>query len=242
MTSSIVESAARGVPEKRRPIASAWHLALVVLLGAGNAYRSAIFAEHSRAGLGPTRSVMYLRTMAFEVIFVAIVAAGVRFRGSSLETIFGRRWRSTGEVLRDLGIGAGLWLAAMVLGSILNGHGGGGATGRDVSFLIPQTSVELLLWVLLSSVAGICEEAIFRGYLQRQFSAFTQSAGIGVILAALAFGAAHLYQGVARATVIAISAVLFGAVVEWRGTVRPGMAAHTLQDAIAPVLMRLMRR
>lgn len=243
MTTPLAVSESAGVPEKRQqPIATAWHLALVVLLGAGNAYRSAVFAEHSRAGLGPTRSVMYLRTVAFELIFLAIVAAGVRFHGISLETIFGRRWRSAGEVLKDLGIGVGLWLGAMVVGSVLSGHGSGGPGARDVSFLLPQTNVELLLWMLLSLVAGICEEAIFRGYLQRQFSAFTRSTALGVILAALAFGAAHLYQGMARATVIATAAVLFGVVAEWRGTVRPGMAAHTLQDAIAPLLLRLMRR
>lgn len=231
------------MPKKRQqPIATAWHLALVVMLGAANAYRSAIFAEHGRAGLGPSRSVMYLRTVAFELIFLAIVAAGVRIHGSSLETIFGRRWRSASEVLQDLGIGAGLWLGAMVLGSVLNGHARGGGGAREVSFLLPQTGVELMLWMLLSLVAGICEEAVFRGYLQRQFSAFTRSTAAGVILAALAFGTAHLYQGWARAAVIAAAAVLFGVVAEWRGTVRPGMAAHTLQDAIAPLLLQLMRR
>lgn len=242
MTSATVASAVTGAPEKRQAIASGWHLALVVLLAGGNAYRSAVFAEHSRAGLGPSRSVMYLRTIAFELIFLAIVAAGVRFHGSSLQAIFGRRWRSAGEVLKDLGIGAGLWLGAMVVGSVLSGHGGGGSAARDVSFLLPQTNVELLLWMALSLVAGICEEAIFRGYLQRQFSAFTRSTTLGVILAALAFGTAHLYQGMARATVIATAAVLFGVVAEWRGTVRPGMAAHTLQDAIAPLLLRMMKR
>jgi hypothetical protein len=40
--------------------------------------------------------------------------------------------------------------------------------------------------------------------------------------------------------VIAASAVLFGVVAQWRETVRPGMFAHAFQDAIAPLLIKLM--
>jgi hypothetical protein len=43
--------------------------------------------------------------------------------------------------------------------------------------------------------AGICEEIVYRGYLQRQLSAFTGSLPIAVCLQAAIFGAAHLYQG-----------------------------------------------
>jgi len=41
--------------------------------------------------------------------------------------------------------------------------------------------------------------------------------------------------------VIALSAILFGVVAHWRGTPRPGMFAHALQDAIAPLLLKLVR-
>ena len=94
---------------------------------------------------------------------------------------------------------------------------------------------------MLSLVAGVCEEAIFRGYLQRQFQAFTRSAIAGSSDFQRDFGPVHAYQGCQRATVIAVSAILFGIVAHWRGTVRPGMFAHSLQDAIAPLLLRLMR-
>jgi hypothetical protein len=117
------QSLANGVGAEKKGIASPWHLVLVMVLGALNAYRSDIFAAQSRAGLGPTRTVMYLRIMFFELAFLTIVAAGVWLHGSSLETIFGRRWSGLGQVLRDLGAGAGLWIAAMVLVSVLGGHG-----------------------------------------------------------------------------------------------------------------------
>jgi membrane protease YdiL (CAAX protease family) len=59
---------------------------------------------------------------------------------------------------------------------------------------------------------------------------------IGILISGAAFGAAHAYQGLQRAFVIGVSAVLFGLFAQWRGTVRPGMFAHFLQDAIAPVI------
>jgi len=162
------QSLANGAGAAKKGIASPWHMALVVVLGALNAYRSAIFAAQSRARLGPARTVMYLRIMFFELAFLTIVAAGVWLQGTSLETIFGRRWSGLGQVLRDLGAGAGLWIVAMALVSVLGGHGQ--APDRGVEFLIPRTAIEYLEWVGLAVVAGICEEAIFRGYLQKQFA------------------------------------------------------------------------
>jgi hypothetical protein len=223
-------------------IASPWHTAVVILAGAMNAYRGAITAAQSRAGLGPSRSQMYLRTMLFEILLLAIVAAGVLLRGKSLRTIFGHRWQSAGEMLRDLGIGIALWFVALFIVSILGGvFGRHVAADPAITFLLPQSSTEIALWIPLSLVAGICEEAVFRGYLQRQFSAISRSVPVGIVIAAAAFGAVHLYQGWSRTLLIAISGVLFGVVALWRGTVRPGMFAHGLQDAIVPLLIELVR-
>ena len=227
--------------ETHRPqlLASPWHTAIVAAIAAFNAYRGVIYAAQSRAGLGSSRSYMYLRTMAFEILFLAIVALGVRLRGGSLQTIFGQRWRSAGQMLRDLGFGLALWFVSILVASVLGGHSGPPDT--SIQFLLPHTSGEIFLWIALSIVAGICEEAIFRGYLQRQFAALTRNVAAGILLSGAAFGAVHAYQGWSRALVIGISAILFGVVAQWRGTVRPGMFAHSLQDAIAPLLIKLLR-
>jgi membrane protease YdiL (CAAX protease family) len=223
-------------------IASPWHLAIVISAAGLNAYRAAIFAAQSRAGFGPGRSWMYLRTITFELAFLAIVILGVWLHGSSLRTIFGQRWKSARELLRDLGIGIALWSVALIAVSVLGGLiGHEGSSGQSILFLLPQTGVEKSLWILVSVAAGICEEAIYRGYFQRQFGAITGSATVAIVASSILFGAVHLYQGWSRATIIAISAILFGAVAEWRGSVRPGMFAHSFQDAIAPLLIKVMR-
>jgi membrane protease YdiL (CAAX protease family) len=90
----------------------------------------------------------------------------------------------------------------------------------------------MALWVVLSVTAGICEEAVYRGYLQKQFMALTKSVPAGIFFPALAFGAAHSYQGWARASLIGVMGAMSGILAYWCGSVRPGMIAHTLQDVL----------
>jgi membrane protease YdiL (CAAX protease family) len=236
----VTQTTGNVVPKRFLQIASPWHTVVVLVIAGLNAYRATIYAAQARAGLGTSRSYLYLRTIAFEWAFLAVVSLGLWLRGSSLQNILGERWRSMRQMLRDLGVGVVLWFVAIIVVSALGGHSGR-PDGR-IAFLLPQTPMEMILWVAVSIIAGISEEAIYRGYLQRQFTALTQSVPAGVLISAAIFGGVHAYQGFSRAVVIAISAILFGAVAHWRRTVRPGMFAHGLQDAIAPLLLKLLRR
>jgi CAAX protease family protein len=235
------ESSPQATSEPYRLIASPWHTLFVLTVALLNAYRAAIHAANSRAGLGPSRLSMYLRVMFFEWVFLALVVFGIRLRGIPLESIFGPRWRSTTRVFRDLGYGVLLLLVSTLVVSVLSGHHRGTPADKSIQYLIPQTSLELFIWIGLSITAGICEEAIYRGYLQRQFIGLTHSVLAGILFSGAAFGVAHAYQGVQRAVVIGVSAVVSGVFAQWLGTVRPGMFAHTLQDAIAPLLIKLLR-
>jgi hypothetical protein len=105
--------------------------------------------------------------------------------------------------------------------------------------LAPQGVLESVLWVALAITAGICEETIFRGYLQRQFVAWTHSAPVGVILSAALFGAGHVYQG-ARATVVIGVYGLMWILAEVRQNLRPGMITHAWHDAITGLLIRFI--
>ena len=222
-------------------LASPWHTLIVVVVWGLNSYSSAIHAGQSRAGMGPSRPGIYLRTMGFEIFSLAIVVIGVRLRGASLQNLFGKRWTSVGEMFRDLGLGILLLIVATAVVSVLGGHQSGAGANKAIEFLLPQNSAEMVLWLALSITAAICEEAIYRGYFQGQFAALTGNVPAGIVLSGLLFGGAHLYQGFSRAFVIFVSAILYGVVVWWRGTVRPGMLAHGVQDAIAPVLIKLIR-
>ena len=222
-------------------IANPWHTLFAVIAVALYAYRAIGNAAQARAILLPNRPHLYFRTILTELVFLAIVAFGVRLHGTSLQSIFGQRWRSAGQMFLDLGIGISLLFVSNILVAVVTVIEHDRSTIETIQFLLPQTPLEFFLWVLLSIVAGICEEAIYRGYFQRQFAALAHSVPAGILLSAAAFGAVHAYQGWRRALAIAIMAALFGLVAQWRKTVRPGMIAHALQDSLAPLLVKLIR-
>ncbi len=176
-------------------IASPLHTLLVVAVGALKVYRGTPGAATARAGMGHGRAHMYLRTIPIELLFLGIVVIGVRLRGASLQALFGKRWESIGGMSRDLGLGLLLLAGSTMFVSIIGGHQHGSTPDRAIAYLIPQTPTELLLWLVLSAVAGICEEAVYRGYFQVQFAALTHRVAAGIFISAAAFGAAHSYQG-----------------------------------------------
>ena len=88
----------------------------------------------------------------------------------------------------------------------------------------------------VSLTAGFCEELIYRGYLQRQFTALTHSVAGGIVLQAIAFALSHGYQGWRFVLLIAVLAAMLGLLANWRRSLRPGMIAHALQDGITGIV------
>jgi len=236
--SSLSSSPAGGVRVKLsadiyRPVASLWHTSLVLAVQGVLSYRGAIRFGKLRALAEGHRAGLYERTMISEWMMLGLVLAGVWWHGSSLLTVLGERWRSLGQFLRDLGIAVLFLMVTIAIGSVF-GHGRGDESATRS--LLPQGRTEMWLWVALSVTAGICEEAIYRGYFQRQFIAATKNAPAGIVLSAALFGAAHLYQGVSHALQIALLGVMGGIVAYWCKSVRPGMIAHSLQDILGGVV------
>jgi uncharacterized protein len=97
----------------------------------------------------------------------------------------------------------------------------------------PGNSLEIAAWIVTAISAGICEEAVFRGYLQQQFSAWTGSMTLGVIGQAALFGLAHAYQGWKNMVLIFVLGCIFGAFVLLRKGLRANMIAHALADSLA---------
>ena len=213
------------------PVASFWHMAAVLALIGSSAYRG--WANVGRIRLSPDRIAIYERTILFEWLGLGLVFVGLWLRGTPLIAVMGERWRSAGQFFRDLGFGILFLVLTIFISSIAGPHGGDdGAT----QFLLPQARMEMFLWVLLSLSAGICEEAVYRGYLQKQFATLTGNIPAGIIISAVVFGAAHSYQGLGHAAVISLLGALAGVLAWWRRTVRPGMIAHTLQDVLGGFL------
>ena len=102
--------------------------------------------------------------------------------------------------------------------------------------LIPQSPIEVVFFLATSLTAGFCEELIYRGYLQRQFTALTHAATGGILLQAIVFALSHGYQGWKYVLLITVLAAMLGLLAHWRKSLRPGMIAHALQDGISGIV------
>lgn len=205
-----------------------------MVLIAALAFRGWMRADELRAAANLDRISLYTRTILSEWLELGLVLGGVWLHGSSLLSVLGERWRSGRQFFRDIGIGVLFLIASITVTSVLGGHHQGGDTATQ--FLLPRSNSERALWIVLAVSAGICEEAIFRGYLQKQFMALTRSVPGGIVLSAVAFGGAHAYQGAGKAAAITVLGVMCGLLAYWRGTTRPGMIAHALQDTLGGFL------
>ena len=186
------------------------------------------------------RLKMYVLTMIMEWLMVAFIVWGLRRqRNTTLSQLIGGRWNSPEDFLLDLAIAFGFWI---VSAGVLAGMGfalgmNNAATVKEmqhrIGSLVPNGAIEIAVWICLSSTAGFCEEVIFRGYFQRQFTALLKVAWGGVILQGLIFGLSHAYEGWQQMIRIAVYGMMFGALAMWRKSLRPGMIAHAAQDIIA---------
>ena len=219
-----------------RPVAPLWHLLCVFLLLAVWVTLS-LHPRHSPFGPLPPRIAGYLLVLLFEWIIFAFIWFGLRVQGVPFANLFGEMSTSIPKFLRDIGIAVLFLIVANIMLGILSHLLHVAKVSEGVKQLLPRTAPEIALYLLVALTAGICEETIFRGYLQRQFSAYTKSAVAGALIQGIIFGLAHAYQGWKMILIIAVYGCMFGALTLWRRSLRPGIIAHFLQDSISGLFL-----
>jgi hypothetical protein len=231
-------------------IAPLWHTALIVILILANSFggSSKLSAVHGSAA----RIVLYAGTFITQMVLILIIWFGIRRRGVRMRDLIGGRWKTVEEFLLDVVLATVFLVVAdlvlfglrIAVGSIdlHNLKKTLDDTLKMLGPLAPHTYLEAGLFVLLSVFAGLFEEIIFRGYLQRQFAALAKSALAGILISGAIFGLAHGYQGPRMMFVLAVYGTFFGALAHFRKSLRPGMMAHAMQDSLAGItLFRLVR-
>ena len=229
--------------ENGRPIPY-WHTAVLMLVlllfSLGNAKSSqAVHAGHMHVRI-------YLATMAYEWLLTAFVWWGLHRSGGSLRELIGGRWRSVGDFVLDFVIAAGGWLGALMFLALaavamgMNHASNINDAQKQIGFLAPQSTLEVVLWICLSATAGFCEEVLFRGYFQRQFTRLLRNRWTALVVVSILFGLGHGYEGAQRMLLIALLGFAFGLMSLLRKSLRPAMMAHTLQDTISGLLLRAL--
>ena len=227
-------------------LAPTWHTVLLIALLLATSISGA-YSSHEAQKSGHL-VIQYCIQMGWEWLIFGFVVWGVRRNGITLRNLIGGRWDEFEDFLLDVAIGVGGWIscylaAALVAVSLgLMKHPEAVRKAKSaVEFLYPHTTLESIVAVCLAVTAGICEETIFRGYLQRQFSAYAKNAWVGLVAGAALFGASHGYQTWWQMVLICVIGLVLGAMAHFRKSVRPGILTHSLIDSTSLLLGRFVK-
>jgi membrane protease YdiL (CAAX protease family) len=212
------------------PLASSRHLRRFLYISIGIAVGMFFHARNAAPAPAASKLPFYFMMIAVEVFFVWFVAMGAKAHGYGLGDIVGRGWRNLVDAGIDILVAAGtvafLKFSKPILFYFL------GRWTSNTGFLLPTNFSESATWIAVSLAAGFCEEAVYRGYLQRQLWSVTKSLPLALVLQALIFACGHLYQGWRPALVTAIYGLIFGLVAAWRRSIIPGAIAHAIVDIL----------
>jgi CAAX protease family protein len=218
-----------------RAVAPSWHTAVLLLVLFSFSFASARAGSLSPLGPNISRAFGYVLVIVFEWVVVAFIWFGAGQRSVRIADLVGGSWARPIHILRDFLIAvAFLIVATGVLGAL--DHFLQTAPNQAIRNLLPQSSIEVALFLATSLTAGFCEELIYRGYLQRHFTALTHAVTGGIVLQATVFALSHGYQGWKYVLLIAVLATMLGLLAHWRNSLRPGMIAHALQDGVSGIV------
>ena len=238
MSASSVQS-----PEPRPQVTlAAWHTIVVLAVLFATSAISARQHGLERIdfpGLSPRMS-SYVTVMGEEWLLVLFIWLGLRRRGVSVSHLISAGRNKGIQVLEDwafsLAFVVGWLVFASAISVLLK------LTPPEASrSLFPRTGMEAVVFVLLSLTAGFCEELIFRGYLQSQFTGWTGNAAAGLLIQGLVFGLSHGYHGFKLMMVITLEGCCLGLLARWRRSLRSAMFAHAMQDSLGGLLAYALR-
>lgn len=179
------------------------------------------------------RILLYLSTIAFQWTAVAVVLW--RCMGHHL------LWAALGVTLphpmRSLTVAVGLSIILVfnqfyaIRRVAALPHENRGIVPKLAEKLLPRTSSEAWVGFLLVLTVAVCEESIYRGFVEAVFAGVCSGSALaGAVISAAFFSSAHMYQG--RKGLITTFAVglIFSAARIWTGSILPSIIIHFAVD------------
>jgi CAAX protease family protein len=215
--------------QRHNLIAPLWHTGIVLAVLAAVTLLAIRTHGTSTAGQNLHGGIpLYVSVIFSEWVLFYLAYAGTRKR-TGLRELIGLRWAGWAAFGRVVLITVGFWFLWEGSGRAMHWLLGPSDTS-NVASMLPRTPLEVFFWILVSISAGICEEFVYRGYLQPQFAAMSRSVIAAVVLQAIVFGVSHGYQGWKQVVIISVLGALYGLLAQWRKSLVPGMAAHAWSD------------
>jgi membrane protease YdiL (CAAX protease family) len=178
---------------------------------------------------------LYASTIAFQWILVALIVWRVGVHVMSLANL----GLAAPKPLLILLVSAGL--TGLVLANQLISLSQVGRRPEDLQGnlakvalrIFPRDNIERLIFFGVVSTVAICEEVMYRGFVQGVFANISGHAVVGVLVSAALFGWAHFYQGKRGVIATCVVGVIFSTARALTGSLIPGVAAHFAMDLIA---------
>jgi len=210
-------------------LAPGWHTAVLIIYLLFPLSLTPVGSAVAKITHENERAVFYLTTFAWETIAISLMIWGLFLIKTPVFRLLGQRKSS------DIGIAALSWVIFIGTAAFIRL-----AVGRfdNSSYrILPQTAKELIAFLPFVVFVGVAEELLFRGYLQTQFSFFTHSRVVGLVVQATVFSLAHGYtQTIAGFLDKFILGLLLGTIVLWRKSLFPAILAHVLLNASVGIL------
>jgi len=244
-------------------VAPVWHTVVLIVGILALSVQSASQFGGKQAQFN--RLSTYAVTASTELLMLGWVYFGLRLRRIPFGSLLGSFSSRLQSIAIDLGVAMVFWIGAlMVLGTIglfwtiveaairhrslihpgqpLSPDPSQQQVLHTLSQLAPANGYEIAAWVLLCIIAGFVEEVIFRGYLYRQFLAWSRGAVVaGVVFSSVLFGAAHGYQGARNMVLLSIFGALFSLLALFRRSLRAGIIAHCWHDLFAGLTLAFLK-
>lgn len=222
-------------------VTSRWHFASVIVLLI--AFGIATLVNHLSSHNGALefqpgqRLPAYLRMALLEWMMFAYLVFGIRRHGRTASKVIDACPGSTRRWFSSIAFGIGAAVLWMVLGAIVMAALRPTIDDlRSIQSFLPRGVTEKFGFTVLTLTAGFCEEFIYRGYLQRQFQAWTGSLAIAIGLQAGLFALLHATLPWKFVLSVTAMALFLGALVGWRKTLVPAMLVHTIVNLLGGLL------
>lgn len=210
------------MPSTPSPIAAGYALLLLVglpVLAAMDARRGVELDEAAHH-----RRALYL-SVALSLLVIASITGGVAAWQDVTATDVGWFVDSTA-----VGLGWGVATAAaglvLVWGVTFAARAAGLKESPVARLLMPEDGAEKGAFLLLSGVAAVCEEFVFRGFLLWALTGWTGSPWFAAAVVSLSFGLAHGYQKLAGVIRAGTLGMLLAVPTVLTGSLFPAIVAH----------------
>ena len=206
-------------------------LAFLMVAGVLNASKN-ITASHVPDSAQMIKNDLIMIGMLW--LWVMFVYRGMKERGRSIWEFFELKSFTLTKLLSDCACAALAF--ALIYACSLGVHHFLPDTSPSNNPLLssqPDGLLGVAVWLCISISAGISEEIVFRGYLQRQLTSMTGRVAIAILAQGVVFGIGHAYEGLSSVLAIVLHGLFLGILAHWRGNIRAGIIEHAGWDILA---------